>query len=121
MTRRCRRREHLQIVDLLAIERGIVALSESDLVNPDRIAEVGAALRGLLVQTRLSPADILAVSIFTGRGVTALEAWLLEAARIMPVRHATGRFRPAVDRSFFARHRHDCHRYGVRRQGSRRR
>jgi selenocysteine-specific elongation factor len=41
--------EQLQIVDLLAIERGIVALSASDLANPDRIAEVGAALRGLLV------------------------------------------------------------------------
>ena len=67
-------REHLQIVDLFAIERGIIALSESDLVNPDRIAKVGAALRGLLVQTRLSPADILPVSIFIGRSVTALEA-----------------------------------------------
>jgi selenocysteine-specific elongation factor len=93
-------REQLQIVDMLAIERGIVALSASDLVNPDRIAMVGAALRGLLVQTRLSPADILPVSIFTGRSITALEVWLLEATRIMPVRHATGRFRLAVDRSF---------------------
>ena len=39
-------REHLQIVDLLGIERGLVGLSKSDLVHPKRTAEVSAALRG---------------------------------------------------------------------------
>jgi selenocysteine-specific elongation factor len=40
------------------------------------------------------------VSIVTGRGVAALEARLHEAARIIPPRPASGRFRLAVDRSF---------------------
>src|SRR5271167_295710 len=93
-------REHLQIVDLLGIERGVVALSKTDLVNADRVAEVGAELRGLLAQTRLSRAEIVPVSIVTEHGIAALEALLLEAARIMPVRHAAGRFRLAVDRTF---------------------
>jgi selenocysteine-specific elongation factor len=93
-------REHLQIVDLLGIERGVVALSKSDLVNPNRIAEVSAALRGLWAQTRLAVAEIVPVSIVTGRGVASLEARLLEAARIIPARLATGRFRLAIDRSF---------------------
>jgi selenocysteine-specific elongation factor len=50
-------REHLQIVDLLGIERGFVVLTKSDLVNPNRIAEVSAALRDLLTQTRLAVAE----------------------------------------------------------------
>jgi selenocysteine-specific elongation factor len=50
-------REHLQIVDLLVIERGFVVLTKSDLVNPNRIAEVSAALRDLLTQTRLAVAE----------------------------------------------------------------
>ena len=93
-------REHLQIVDLLGIEQGVVVLTKSDLVNPNRITEVSAALRGLLTQTRLAVAEIVPVSIVTGRGVAALEARLHEAARIIPPRPASGRFRLAVDRSF---------------------
>ena len=93
-------REHLHIVDLLGIERGIVVLSKSDLVNSNRIAEVSAALRGLLTHTRLALAEIVPVSIATGDGVASLEARLIEAARIIPVRPANSRFRLAVDRSF---------------------
>jgi selenocysteine-specific elongation factor len=40
--------EHLQIVDLLGVERGVVALSKSDIVTADRIAEVSTEIRGLL-------------------------------------------------------------------------
>jgi selenocysteine-specific elongation factor len=96
-------REHLQIVDLLGVERGVVALSKSDLVTADRIAEVSAAIRGLLTQTRLAVAEIVPVSVVTGHGVASLESRLLEAARIVPARAATGRFRVAVDRSFSLR------------------
>jgi selenocysteine-specific elongation factor len=93
-------REHLQIVDLLGVERGVVALSKSDLANADRIAEVSAEIRGLLTQTRLAVAEIVPVSVITGHGVAPLESRLLDAARIVPARPATGRFRLAVDRSF---------------------
>ena len=37
--------EHLQIVDLLGIRRGIVALTKADLADADRRAEVTAAIR----------------------------------------------------------------------------
>src|SRR5271169_632895 len=65
-------REHLQIVDLLGVERGVVALSKSDLVTADRIAEVSAEIRGLLTQTRLAVAEIVPVSVITGHGVASL-------------------------------------------------
>ena len=66
-------REHLQIVDLLGGERGVVALCKSDLVNPNRIAEVSAALRSLLTHTRLAVAEIVPVSIATEHGVAHLK------------------------------------------------
>jgi len=41
-------RKHLQIVDLLGVERGVVALSKNDIVTAHRIAEVSTEIRGLL-------------------------------------------------------------------------
>ncbi len=93
-------REHLQIVDLLGIERGIVALTKCDLVIPERIADVTAELRVLLARTNLATAEIMPVSTVTRNGLAALEARLLEAARNTPQRRRGGRFRLAVDRSF---------------------
>jgi selenocysteine-specific elongation factor len=91
-------REHLQIVDLLGIERGIVALSKCDLVSAERIAEVAAEVHQLLDRTSLATAEIMPVSIVTGEGVAGVEAHLLDAARSMPSHRVDGRFRLAIDR-----------------------
>src|SRR5882724_6916245 len=93
-------REHLQIVDLLGVERGIVVLSKCDLVDAERIAELEAELRSLLAGTALAGAEIVPVSAVTGEGIATLEACLFDAARGMPPPCRGGRFRLAVDRSF---------------------
>ena len=59
-------REHLQILDLLELRRGIVALSKADLVPPERLGEVFGQMRALLSETGLADADILPVSSVTG-------------------------------------------------------
>src|SRR5512145_331849 len=41
-------REHLEIIDLLGLGRGAVALTKCDLVDADRLAEVEAQIAGLL-------------------------------------------------------------------------
>ena len=92
-------REHLQIVDLLGIGHGIVALSKCDLVDAERIAEVRSNLRDLLARTSLAGVEIVPVSVVTGEGLSVLEARLLDALRLPP-RPRGGRFRLAVDRSF---------------------
>src|SRR5215813_3566153 len=92
-------REHLQIVDLLGIGHGIVALSKCDLVDAERIAEVRSNLRDLLARTSLAGVEIVPVSVVTGEGLAVLEARLLDALRLPP-RPRGGRFRLAVDRSF---------------------
>src|SRR5260370_39953574 len=92
-------REHLDILDLLGLERGIVALTKCDLVARERIAEVNAQIRLLLARTGLAGAEIVPVSAVTGHGIAELESHILKAARGTPERPRRGRFRLAVDRS----------------------
>jgi len=93
-------REHLEIIDLLGLGRGAVALTKSDLVDAERRAEVEAHLAGLLAGTSLEGAPVFAVSSVTGTGLDALHAHLVAEAATTPPRRAGGRFRLAVDRSF---------------------
>ncbi len=93
-------REHLAIVDLLGIGRGIVVLSKSDLASPPRRAEVTADIEHLLAGTAFADAEVLPVSTVTGEGVDALRERLFDVARSIHARSAGGRFRLAVDRSF---------------------
>ena len=93
-------REHLAIVDLLGIRRGIVALTKADLAPPPRHAKVAADIGQLLQTTGLAGADIVPISTVTGDGVDDLRERLFVAARTLERRAAAGRFRLAVDRSF---------------------
>jgi selenocysteine-specific elongation factor len=90
-------REHLQILSLLGIGQGVVALTKADLAA-DRIPAVTADLRALLADTPLADAAMIPVSAATGQGIEHLRAALLAA----PVRDrdAGGYPRLAVDRVF---------------------
>ena len=55
-------REHLAIIDLLGITRGIVVLSKIDLVSSERQAEIVAQISDTLAGTGLTGADIVPVS-----------------------------------------------------------
>ena len=92
--------EHLAIVDLLGIERGVVALTKADLATPTRLAEVSSHIEQTLRTTRLADAEIVEVSTVTGAGVDVLRARLFDASGVIRARSARGRFRLAVDRSF---------------------
>lgn len=93
-------REHLAIVNLLGIERGIVVITKCDLVDAARLAEVETDIRNALTATMLADAAILPVSTVTGEGLDRLKAALESEALSFPHRRTDGRFRLAVDRSF---------------------
>ena len=95
-----RRSEHLAIVDLLGIERGIVVLTKTDLAAASRQAEVTADIAELLKPTQLAGARVFPVSTVTGDGIAELRTHLFDAAHTIHARAASGRFRLAVDRSF---------------------
>lgn len=90
--------EHLQIVDLLGLDRGIVALTKSDLANDDQILERMAEVETLLSSTSLKAAEIVPVSSLTGQGLDELKSKLLALGE--SGKGATGFARLAVDRCF---------------------
>ncbi|MGI9354511.1 MAG: selenocysteine-specific translation elongation factor, partial [Rhizobiaceae bacterium] len=93
-------REHLQILDLLGISEGIVAITKIDLVDDARIQTVENQIRNLLIGTFLEDADILQVSAVKNTGLADLKQLLLDEAASRPERHSNGNFRLAIDRSF---------------------
>ena len=93
-------REHLQILDLLGLSEGVVALNKIDLVDSARRAEVEAEIRAALATTTLAGADILPVSAATGEGIADLNERLMLEAESRPERASQGAFRMPVDRAF---------------------
>ncbi len=90
--------EHLQIMDLLGLDRGVVALTKADLADDDQLLERMAEVETLLAATSLKGAEIVPVSALSGRGVEELKAKLLALGESS--KGATGFARLAVDRSF---------------------
>lgn len=90
--------EHLQILDLLGLDRGIVALTKADLANDDQLLERMAEIETLLATTALRSAEIVPVSAVTGQGVEELKQKLLILGE--SGKGAAGFARLAVDRCF---------------------
>ena len=90
-------REHLQILSLLGITSGVVALTKADVAEA-HIPQVSEAMRALLADTPLANAPLIPVSAVTGQGLDALRAALLASGG--PPREAGGYPRLAVDRAF---------------------
>ena len=92
--------EHLAILDLLGIERGLVALTKIDLVDDSRLADAEREARAAMAGTGLAEAPIFRVSTAIGAGVAELKAALFDAVAAFRGREPNGLFRLAVDRSF---------------------
>ncbi len=92
--------EHLAIIDLLGVRRGLVALTKADLASPERLAAATSGIRAAIAGTTLEGAPIVPVSALTGEGVDDLRAMLAAAADEATERSAEARFRLAVDRAF---------------------
>lgn len=97
--------EHLQILQLLDIRQGAIALTKVDAVPEERVAEVTREIRALLAGTFLADAPLFACSAITGQGIPELKAFLHDAARRWHAQRSDAKvanrnFRLAVDRSF---------------------
>jgi selenocysteine-specific elongation factor len=90
--------EHLAILRLLGVERGVVAVTKADAVKPEQV-ELAVAEAAELVPE----ADVVAVSAKTGAGLDELRAALARAADAVerPERFAAARL--WIDRAFSLR------------------
>jgi selenocysteine-specific elongation factor len=93
-------REHAQILELLGVSRGAVALTKIDRVDAETLDLVKGEITELLEGTRLQAAPVFAVSNASGEGVEALRAFLHAQSAAHARRPRAGHFRLAVDRSF---------------------
>ena len=93
-------REHFDIVSLLGLSRGIVAMTKCDLVSDERRAEVASEIEALVAVSPFEGAPVMPVSTVTGEGLGVLRDGLVAAAEQQSLRDGEGLFRLAVDRSF---------------------
>jgi len=95
-------REHLAILQILGVKRGVVALTKTDRADADRIAQVESDIAALLADTPFagSPVFRTAATNPGDPGVAALLAHLRGLARALPARDASRLFRLGVDRVF---------------------
>lgn len=93
-------REHLDILNLLGVTQGAVALSKIDRVSPEQVHEVETQVSGMLATTALAGSPIFPLSAISGQGVKELRSYLHKEAARARLASVQGRFRLAVDRSF---------------------
>jgi selenocysteine-specific elongation factor len=94
-------REHLAILDLLQVDRGVIALTKIDLVDDeDWLDLVEEDVRSTISSSSLADAPIIRVSAKTRKGVEELKKSLAECLEDTPQRADIGRPRLPVDRVF---------------------
>jgi len=96
-------REHLAILGLLGIRGGVVALTKSDLVEPDWLDLVRLDVADVLAGTAMADAPMVATSVVTGAGLPALREALAAAAADVSARRDDDVFRMPIDRVFTIR------------------
>ncbi|GAG21828.1 unnamed protein product, partial [marine sediment metagenome] len=92
--------EHLQILSLLKIPQGVIALTKTDLADEEWVDLVEDDIRQLCKGTFLENAPIVRTSIANGSGIEELRTILLEQAEKVHDKIDRGFFRLQVDRSF---------------------
>lgn len=93
-------REHLAILDLLHVNRGVVALTKADLVDTEWLEMVREEVAQLLQPTTLARARILPVSAVTRQGLPALLSELELLLNTGEEREDMARPRLPIDRIF---------------------
>lgn len=96
--------EHLDILRMLDLSAGVIAMTKCDLCDPDWLELVEDEIRQLVSDTFLRDAKIIRTSSKTGEGIDDLKAALVEAAQVAADSHHenanSAPFRMAIDRSF---------------------
>jgi selenocysteine-specific elongation factor len=93
-------REHLDIIDLLGIRSGIVALTKTDLVSVEEVELAHDEAQELIEGTSLEGAAIIPVSSVTRDGLDELTAELERLVAQVTERSASGIARLPIDRAF---------------------
>jgi selenocysteine-specific elongation factor len=95
-------REHLEILKLLGIPGGVIAITKTDLVDEATLEVVELEIRELVEHSFLADAPIVPTSTATGLGISRLKTELSIAAKRVNSQRDTRVFRLPIDRAFVA-------------------
>jgi selenocysteine-specific elongation factor len=93
-------REHLAILDLYSIKKGIVVITKKDLADEEWLQLVRMDIEELIAPTTLAGSPMMAVSAITKEGLPELLATIAQMLNSMQPKKDTGRPRLPVDRVF---------------------
>lgn len=93
-------REHLAIIDLIGVKRGVVIITKKDLVDDELLTLVRMELEELITNTTITGAPIVAVSAQTGEGLNDLISVIDQQLDKTEPKKDTGRPRLSIDRIF---------------------
>ena len=93
-------REHLAILDLLDITKGIVVITKKDLVDEELQSLVKLEIEEMVKSTSLAESPIVAVSAISGEGMADLVATIDRVLASAEPRKDVGRPRLMIDRAF---------------------
>ena len=92
--------EHLHILDLLQIQRGIIVMTKADLADEEWADIVEEEIRDEVSGTFLKNAPVCRVSSISGQGIEQLITTITEVAQQIAQRDSTGPLRLPIDRHF---------------------
>ena len=93
-------REHLAILDILQINRGLIVITKSDLVDEELVELVQAEIEDTVKGTCMEGRNVVSVSAYTGEGLDILKQAIDETLNETDVRQDLGRPRLPIDRCF---------------------
>jgi selenocysteine-specific elongation factor len=93
-------REHLAIIDLLGIKRGVVVITKKDLVDEEWLSLVRMDIEELVAPTTLAEAPIVAVSAVTREGLKELTSTIDNLLSATEPKKDIGKPRLPIDRVF---------------------
>jgi selenocysteine-specific elongation factor len=93
-------REHVQIMEILGIKKGIVALTKIDRVEAGKVAAVRDETAKFAEGTFLEGCPVVNVSSITGEGIEQLKRVIGRVAREVSERPSGSAFRMYIDRIF---------------------
>ena len=93
-------REHLAILDLLEVSRGIAVITKKDLVDDELLTLVRMEVEEVINTTSLVGASVITVSALNGEGLTELTQKIDELLDTTQPKPDLGRPRLSIDRIF---------------------
>jgi len=93
-------REHMDIIELLGVNKGIVVITKMDMVDEEWLMLIEEEVKEYIDKTILQGAPVIKVSSVSGEGIDKLIACIGELARDIEEKPVFGQARLPIDRVF---------------------